>query len=294
MDAYSPTAIAPWQRRDSTSTLVALRRGLLVSLCALLVLVAVLILWRRLAGQLQQPLPAGVLLLCGVAFAGLAGVIRLLWMRCRLNSLRMTALVLPGIALLLIAASLSLPGHGFLAVAAFWAIIAVEEAASIGLFYRRTFVPAAPKARRDIASPRSEQDDEEDHDEEQPERHVRFDPPQKPAPHFPAADVYQQTTRGRGDEGSDVMSGYARADFVAGQRFAAVHLAFCPPFAREPSISADQVDGPPVRIKPTQRAAFGARLELKLDKIPSEATSVVIEFVAQCAENSDATTVTSP
>ena len=286
MDAHYPAALAPWRSADSTDTVLALRRGLLTALFVLLVLAALLILWRRLAGQLQQPLPVGMLLSCGVVLAGLAGAIRLLWARCRLTSLRMLTLALPAAALLLIAASLSLPGHAPGALAAFWAIVAVEEAASIGLFYRRSFASVGRKTRRESPSPRSERPDQEDNDDEQPERHVRFDPPQQPAPHFPAADVYQQTTRGKDAQGSDVMSGYARADFVAGQRFAAVHLAFCPPFASQPSVTAHQADGPPVRIKPTQQAAFGARLELKLDVVPSEPTSVVIEFVAQCAEDS--------
>ncbi|MCH8923331.1 MAG: hypothetical protein IIA67_09325, partial [Planctomycetes bacterium] len=282
MDAQTTATLAAWRNGDSTDTLVVLRRGLLAALSVLLVLAAMLILWRRLAGQLQQPLPAGVLISCGLVIAALAMAIRLLWMQCRLSSLRLVILALPAAALLLIAASLSLPQHGPGTLAAFWAIVALEEAASIGLFYRPAFVPAGRKA----PSPRSEQDDKEDHAEDQPERHVRFDPPQQPAPHFPAADVYQQTTRGKDAQGSDVMSGYARADFAAGQRFAAVHLAFCPPFAREPSIAVHQADGPPVRIKPTQQAAFGTRLELKLDAIPSEAPSVVSEFVAECAEPS--------
>ena len=284
MDAYSSATFAPWRSDDSTDTLVALRRGLFAALCVLLVLAAVLILWRRLAGQLQQPLSVGMLLSCGVLLAGLAGAIRLLWMPCRLTSLRTVTLALPAAAVLLIAASLSLPDHGAGALAAFWAVLAVEEAVSIGLFYRRAFASAGRKTRGGTPPPRPEQADQEDNDDEQPERRVRFDPPQEPAPHFPAADVYQQTTRGRDDQGRDVMSGYARADFAAGQRFAAVHLAFCPPFASDPSVTAHQADGPPLRIKPTQQAAFGTRLELKLDTVPSEPTSVVIEFVAQCAE----------
>ena len=280
MDAQTTATLAAWRSGDSTDTLVVLRRRLLAALNVLLVLAALLILWRRLAGQLQPP-PAGVLISCGLVVAGLAMAIRLLWMQCRLSSLRLVTLALPTAALLLIAASLSLPQHAPGTLAAFWTIIVIEEAATIGLFYRRAFAPAGRKA----PSPRSEQDAEEDISEEPPERHVRFDPPQQPAPHFPAADVYQQTTRGKNAAGSDVMSGYARADFAAGQRFAAVHLAFCPPFAREPSVTTHQADGPPVRIKPTQRAAFGTRLELKLDAIPSEATSVLIEFVAQCADH---------
>lgn len=280
MDAHPSTTLAPWRSGKSTDTLFGLRRGLLASLCALLALAALLIAWRRLAGQLQQPLPAGVLLSCGLVLAGVAATIRLLSVQCRLDSLQMVTVALPTAALLSIAAALSLPGYAPQALAAFWAIVVIEEAASIGILYRRAFVPAGRKP----SLPRAEQADQKDNDDEQPERHVRFDPPQEPAPHFPAADVYQQTTRGRDAEGGDVMSGYARADFVAGQRFAAVHLAFCPPFARQPSITVDQADGPPVRIKPTQQAAFGTRLELKLDAMPSEATSVVIEFVAQCAE----------
>ena len=280
MDAHPSVTLAPWRSGKSTDTLFGLRRGLLASLCALLALAALLIAWRRLAGQLQQPLPAGALLACGVVLVGMAAAIRLLWVPCRLTSWRWMPLALPAASLWLAAASLSLPGYAPLALAAFWAIVVIEEGASIGIFYRRAFVPSGRKA----SLPRAEQADQKDNDDEHPERHVRFDPPQKPAPHFPAADVYQQTTRGRDAEGGDVMSGYARADFVAGQRFAAVHLAFCPPFARRPSITVDQADGPPVRIKPTQQAAFGTRLELKLDAMPSEATSVVIEFVAQCAK----------
>ncbi len=90
----------------------------------------------------------------------------------------------------------------------------------------------------------------------------------------------QQLTRTRAADGSERLSGWLRAPFLAGQRTASVHVAFCPPFAAVPELSVEQVDGPPARVKTAQLLPQGARLDLKLASAAEEPHDVALEFSA--------------
>ncbi len=45
-----------------------------------------------------------------------------------------------------------------------------------------------------------------------------------------------------------------------------------------PQCYAEQMDGPPARLKVAQVLAYGVRFEIKLEEPAEEPTSVVIEF----------------
>ena len=69
---------------------------------------------------------------------------------------------------------------------------------------------------------------------------------------------------------------------AAGQRTASVHIAFCPPFAQTPEVSAEQTAGPPARLKTVQVLPYGARFDLKLAAACPESADVLLEFIAEC------------
>jgi len=93
----------------------------------------------------------------------------------------------------------------------------------------------------------------------------------------------QRLSRYQEEAGGEIVSGVVRCSFAANERQRDLHLAFCPPLKRIPQFSAEQVEGPPARIRPSLVEAFGVGLEVKLAALSSEPTSVQIQFFA-CEE----------
>ncbi|MBL8827940.1 MAG: hypothetical protein JNM18_13265 [Planctomycetaceae bacterium] len=79
-------------------------------------------------------------------------------------------------------------------------------------------------------------------------------------------DLRQNLRRGVTADGVDVLIGEVQAVFAIEQRIETVHLAFCPPFERTPTLDLEQVEGPEARIEVGQLVPYGARLELKLSQ----------------------------
>ena len=92
-----------------------------------------------------------------------------------------------------------------------------------------------------------------------------------------AATVGEQTRR-RDDDSGEVLEGWVRVDFAAGQRHAASHVAICPPLERNPTCYAESVDGPDASVKITQAMSYGVRLEVKLAEAAEEPASVIVEY----------------
>jgi hypothetical protein len=57
-------------------------------------------------------------------------------------------------------------------------------------------------------------------------------------------------------------------------------VAFCPPFAGTPELTAVQLDGPEARIKIAQLLPYGARLDVKLIALNKESACVLVQFTA--------------
>jgi hypothetical protein len=92
--------------------------------------------------------------------------------------------------------------------------------------------------------------------------------------------VLQQLTRSRTADGGDLLSGWLRVDLAAGQRTANLHVAFCPPFARAPRVSVQQIDGPEARVKTVQTLPYGVRFDLKVADEGPEASTLLLQFAA--------------
>ncbi len=72
----------------------------------------------------------------------------------------------------------------------------------------------------------------------------------------------QWMSRRNTDEG-EVVEGWARVEFSAGQRDATVHLSFCPPLGGRPDIQTEDLDGSDLEIRIPAVFPFGARLSVR-------------------------------
>ncbi len=94
-------------------------------------------------------------------------------------------------------------------------------------------------------------------------------------------DIVQRFVRRMTAEGEDVLEGWLRVPFEAEQRTAIAHAAFCPPFAAEPTLSVEQIEGPQGRLKIAQLLPLGVRIEIKLSSPASAGDSVVVSLLAR-------------
>ncbi len=93
-------------------------------------------------------------------------------------------------------------------------------------------------------------------------------------------DVLQQLVRRADPEGGEWITGVVRVRFDAGQKTAHAHVAFCPPFADQPTCDAESVSGPDSQLKVAQLLPQGARFDVRLDHVQDEPASVLVEFAA--------------
>ena len=249
---------------------------------ALLIGVALVIAQRRLAGALENPLDVAALLFTGLLAVTAAGGIRLGWrsqpakgIATRADWIVMLSTSAPLIALATALCTAGTPIAGF---AIFWTLLAAEEGWAWHRFVSRRAVSISWIAWR----------------------RLRWDRPQRPAPHaprgapashaprrpvaadeIPSEDVTQQLIRSRAADGAEELSGWLRPTFAAGQRTGSIHVAFCPPFAAAPELAVEQIDGPEARIKTAQLLPYGVRLDLKLAAAADQPTTILLQFSAR-------------
>jgi hypothetical protein len=190
--------------------------------------------------------------------------------------------ILLGTSLPIFAAALSLPGTSTWGLACLWLLIAAFE-----------IWAWAPRAGQWLRLMRQEKTGLEN---------IQIDPPQSvavriepaatlpgviadllSAPIWPAKGVTQQLTRATTAQGGDTLCGTLRLDLAAGQRTGNLHVAFCPPFAGTPQITAEQIDGPEARIKIAQLLPYGVRMDVKLIAPSDEPGGVLVQFSALLA-----------
>jgi hypothetical protein len=99
--------------------------------------------------------------------------------------------------------------------------------------------------------------------------------------------VVQQLTRSETEERGEIIHGLVRCRFRAGERQQVQHVAFCPPLTSQPSILVDQIDGPAAKLKVAQSESFGARFEIRLDRVRRRSTEFVFEFFASTSDEDD-------
>ncbi|MCC6491743.1 MAG: hypothetical protein IT424_01840 [Pirellulales bacterium] len=95
-----------------------------------------------------------------------------------------------------------------------------------------------------------------------------------------ADDCLQEVRRIRGQEGVEAIAAALRAEFVAGQRHAILHVGFCPPLASDPTLEVGATGGPTAEVRVLQAFTHGARLEVRLAEAARAACSVIVELTA--------------
>jgi hypothetical protein len=245
------------------------RRGLDALLLAAPLMLSLLLLARRAAGALVEPLPLAGWLLTGLIMA--------LWLRWSATWLpgRLTvpvagrlpiAWLSPVIAGML-GLALWLPGTRLSAVACYAALVAVGGLQRIALPWRMWPARLRPDLRWPFEAAAGDSTGEE---------------PAAASSLAPA--VVQQLIRRRDPGEAESLRGSVRADFVAGQRMASAHVAICPPFVGQPHCQVAVAAGPAAEVRVASALPFGVRFEIKLAQATLEPASVVIEFAVDSTD----------
>ncbi len=264
-----------------------LSRWTCAAVAGLLLLAAMVLWWRRVAGALSTPLDTAPMLLVAALLAAAAVSARsaeqsLAKRRPAGPFDRFVAVGLSA-ALVAIGAALSLPGTSAGGLVLFWGVLAVEEGWAWGPARRRRVGGVGrrwPAVRRRVARILRRAVSRAD----RPASSARPNPSPAPVPVLEAPgdeQVTQQLVRSTEADGSDRLSGWMRVPMASGQRSASVHMAFCPQFSRAPKVTVEQLEGPRARLKTVQVLPHGARVDLKLAGACEQRDSVVLRFSAQ-------------
>ncbi len=272
LQANRAVLVAPGTR---PSVPQAWRTAAAMTITALVALAAAFVVARRFAGALENPPGLPALLTTGAAIAAATAAGRSLWRGAPPGRqgrwMAWATRISPSLAAVALAGTLSLSTTPPAGLVALWLLLIVEE----GCTWWRGSPAAMFKATFKSTSP--------------PETPAALLPPlvaavsSEPGATHVLDDVVQQWTRCRAADGSDVVTGWMRADFASGQRTTAAHVAFCPPFAEMPQLSFEQHTGPRARIKLAQLYPYGARLDVKLVEAHDQAVTLLLRLTAKCS-----------
>jgi hypothetical protein len=249
--------------------LIALRTVVVV-----LSFVAVVLLTRRIAGALVEPLPTPILLLVGATVVAISIIVQRLNSHSEMRFLTLLSegieILIAGIALLVIAACLSIGGSSILGLLCLWTATLFSGAVLVRPWSVET--PADPlagftsvsrdDAAMDVWPPEKLQVASAEVEDEWTERSLT------------------QRLQYRSESTGIAIDGWVRVHFATGQRVAIAHIAFCPAFEIVPEADCEVLDGPSCEIRPTLVLPWGIRWELRLDAEATEPTEVVLGFAA--------------
>ncbi len=240
-----------------------------IGLTGLLALSALMLLTRRIAGALSEPLPTG--LLVGVMLAaGTAALVGCLLREPDATHHRgaRAEFWIVVVSLPLLAFALSVPASSAIGLSAMWLIVAGSE---IGLLALRRH-PRHPRRASDIYVDRRRVTSRLLLQDAKEEREAAAD--------WNDLSLTQRLNYYRVAEGRCNIEGWLRINFAADQRTAIVHVAFCPALASQPMVEAEALDGTACEIRPTLVLPWGVRWEVRLDVPASEPTTAVLGFSA--------------
>ncbi len=272
MDAHATNGALPGTQIPADMSRIV--RTAVIAATWLLLAVGLFLLVRRLSGALVEPLSPSALLVLGALAALAAWSARTAWRGASSwvagsepkATAPMTASAsdlfvrfAPSVALLSMAAALSLPGTQTSALALFWALLVSSELEThfrLRRRWARRFSPGRQAGAKELSVPPFQHDEHDEH-------------------------IVQQLTRVRDAELGEMVYGTLRADFEPNQRSVSLHVAFCPPFAMTPQMDIEQTDGPESRLKLGQVLPYGARIDVRLRQAFTEPQRVVIELCAR-------------
>ena len=256
----------PAARWESCRRVFLARRRL--SLLGLLTAAALMVVARRLAGALANPLEPATLLTTGILVAAAAAAIRLGWFFSPAHPARRldrAVMLLTSLSVAALGAGLCLPDTPAVGKFLLCTLLGAEESWAWAWHIRHSISLPVPRPPSPAPTPRAR---------------LSLDPDVAVLPE----EVTQQLTRSQAADGAEELSGWLRTAFAAGQRTGSIHVAFCPPFAATPELEVEQLDGPEARIKTAQLLPYGARLDLKLAAAAEEPTSVLLQFSARTVQ----------
>ena len=223
-----------------------------------------ILLLRRCASGMTQPLPAGGLLAAALVAIVFGWLLRWRLVAChprvfsasiRVDPWGFARLILPGAFAFLLTAVLLLPGTSPWVGAAALLLALLSEIAW-WIVWRRNQAQTAPSTAAGLATV-------EGIDENCP------------------ADVMQQLIRRRDATGGETIAGMVRVDFSSGERLQIAHLSFCPPLTAVPELSVETAEGPEAAVRVTLVQTYGARLEVKLNEASPRPTNVVLRVFGE-------------
>jgi hypothetical protein len=165
--------------------------------------------------------------------------------------------LLPGVVAILLLAALTLPGTPDWGIAIAWFVLITSEAISWWLHLRPTWLRRQSVVARTLADSDSS---------------AAADEPEIPP------GLVQRLTRIR-EHDRESIHGLLRAEFAAQDRLAVIHMAFCPPLAARPELTAHAIDGDNAETRVTQVEMFGARIEVHRPRMEDQPCSVLIEVI---------------
>jgi hypothetical protein len=241
---------------------------------------AVLLLCRRAASAIHEPLPAAGLILVGISLAAIASIAHGIGRLSAQKNCNLISEITLSVALFAVAATLTMPGASLPGLCFFWLILLAEEAwawqtrlhRGAGCQPALTIRPLGNLPHNEPHGVLPNPTEPTARQEPRPSECVETILPEE---------VTQQLTRSTAADGTEELAGWLRVPFTVGQRTISVHLAFCPPFAHVPELNVEQIDGPETRIKAAQVLPYGARLDLKLHAASETPSTVVLQFSAR-------------
>src|SRR5262245_40263534 len=260
--------------RGTKSVLVgqAVSTFAVLSISGLAAVSTFVLLERRIAGALTQPLQVGLLVGIAAIVVVAATATRLI-SRSVSPTCRDTARWIVALSLPLLAVALSLPQSSAIGLAILWLFIVGGEVQ----LWRRG-------GGTELRWPPRTQSAAVDHSMsnggavEQSSRPLTLLDP----------DAAQQLIYRQTDDRITIVEGWLRAQFAPGERTINAHVAFCPAFFGPPQVDIELSGGPECSIRPTLVVPWGVRWELKLAAPAVDGCSVTFEFLARERDRSAA------
>ncbi len=215
---------------------------------------------RRLAGALAEPLDGSLLVALAIGLVIVLTALRSTWysvLSTQHFGRRAAIEALPRIAAIVLLAALTLPGTSPMAVALAWFVLASAELA--------TWIPRGRSRPRQAPLARTAVSEEEAAEEEI------------------SGALVQSLTRERTADGGESLHALVRAACEPGDQVAVVHLAFCPPLATAPELTAHVLDESGGEARITLAQSYGARVEVRLPRAAVEGQAVLIEVLGSVA-----------
>lgn len=278
------------ERPQNAGSTPAVQRQLVVAalwtILGLAVALAVLLMIRRISGAFQTPLSGAAIVLAGLVTEVSIVIYRQLWSARHdaatsqhsvlssqypiLNSLTdnpqtFYLFTLTTLIALSILISLTIPGTPLFGLLIAWLIVIAGEIAQWQFRFQSNWtiqqsitpppVPPPPPLINEIKSTEAEAVECE----------------------IPPGLIQQVTRVLAGDQES--IHALINATIAANDRLAIIHLAFCPPLAEKPELTAHALDSDEAEIRITQAETFGARVEIRLPKTDVYQRSLMIELL---------------